>query len=1230
MTKLAKHSFLFRLWVHLRGFLAVVIVLFGVIVGLVSLVLPNEDLYKQYVVEFLAKQWDKQVHIESISGKWQGFGPEFIIKGLNIKGNDEVFVQEATLYVNIIKYLIPKGSTGISLGVNDIAVDFERKTSGQIVLTGDSEKNKSFSNEIEKLLSSGTLSVKNLSLNLYDSINQSQRKINSHITVQQNNKNRAFALELDSKQLAEKFIIKSIADKTNEFMTKADWYIQAENLSLSHLGELINKNYLPNTQVDAQMWFSTDKGNIVELMAQAELNESLFGNTSDISGSAQLVYKGSNQDWHAELTLNDVKTKSISQDVIKIHLTRKKSKIYLKADVLDVSLLKAITKIINISNEDFDQLSLDGKLTDVEIRYDVELRRLVAANIEFQELDFDAEFGKITNLSGGISMHNEQLRLLIDSDMGTADLPGYIRGQVKWEKFLLTAQTSMQDENLDFKINSMWCDCIDFIIDGSARVNYDESLFLDLTFAVYDAQVNQLYKYWPIKAWKPNVLGFLDQALVSGVVDKGMILYHGIKEKYPFIKKQGKFTTHSNLINAHVNYHKDWPNVDQFNAVVDTLNRELVVKSRKGKVLKATINEVKAEIKNLKKPDLTIDIKASGQDNFLIDILQSSPMKKGLNVLNQDIALKGLQNVSVLIDIPLTNPNMKVEPIGQIQFIDTDFQLGQFQLHNLNGNMEFAGFSMILDEIKARFLNQDVIVSGEILNQPDQIAVVDVLLNGYYDVENFESVLGFKLHAQGNSPWLFSISNKNSTEISFSAESDLLGVELNIPKPFNKPADKQSAFSITCTLPCTNSGWDVEYDNKLTSNFNLDSTTNQLKLNKLKFGQKPDSLSQESNFGGQLDVVDVDKWIEIIVNSKSDNNSSEFPLKDMTVDIGTVIFMSRELQNVKVKMIHQQESLVFEVDGKQIKGKIIIAKDIERKGIIVQLEKLHWLESSNPPEPQNIAKVSSKYPALHVWIGDFIYDGIPLGESSIEVRPTVLGIMVEKFNTQSSFMQLNINGTWFRDEGNNGLSKFNIIMTSRDIAQFLEKLGFQAPISKAQTIIDMQAQWPGFPSQFEIKNISGNMSIEVGEGEVVDAKPGMGRILGLFSLTNLPRRLILDFKDVLGKGLHFKSMQGDFILNNGEAYTESFIIDSSSANILIKGSTGLANQDYNQTVIVTPQVGRVLPTIGAIAGGAVGAAAGFLVQGMFSKGLKNVGKIIYKVTGSWDSPKIELIETKEI
>lgn len=1226
MTKTAQHSLWFRLWVRIRGLLAVVIILFGILVALVSLILPNEDLYKQYVINFLQDQWDKEVEIGEISGKWHGLGPIFIINNLVIKDTDEVVIQQATLYINVIKYLIPKGSTGIRLGISDISVDFERKPTGQIVLNHKKKKQQSFSQKLEKILATGSLSIDNLSLNLYDSANQSNSTINSKITVQQDDNQRAFALELISKELADKFMIKSVANKTNDFLKQAQWYIEAEKLSLSDLGKLIDKSYLPNALVDAQLWFSSQKGNVIKLIGRAKLNKVETNENNGISGLAELTYRGDKHQWQAELSIKDIQTEFISQDKIIIQIYRKDSFIYLNADVLDIHLLKAITQVANISNEEFDNLSLNGKLTDVTIKYDVELRRIIDASVQFQQLDFEAEFSKLTGLSGSIHLDDDQIRLMIDSDLGTAEFPGYTRGKVQWDKLLLTAQTSMQDEDLDIKINSLWCDCKDFIIDGAARIAYDEQLLLDLTFAVYDAKVNQLYKYWPSRVWKSKTLNFLDQALVSGVVDKGMIIYHGLVKEAPFTDNQGVFLTKSFLKNATVKYHKDWPTLNNYDAVVDTVNRSLFVHSNNGNVLAAKVGKVYAVIENFKVPTLHINIDAAGRDNFLIDFLKQSPMKKGLEVLKEDIKISGSQKIIVNLDMPLNKPHVKVEPKGRIDFQGADFQMGQFQLQDLNGVVAFKGFSLSLKELKSKFLNQKAIVSGEILNEPSKNASIDIAINGDYDVKNFESILGFNLPAQGSSPWQFSVSNKNTKTVAFTATSDLTGIQLDMPEPFAKTTEQLAPFSISCILPCVDSGWDMAFDNKLATSFKLDANTSEFQLNKLIFGNPKDNLNNE--FGGQIDVLDVDKWISVFAKNKSSGSKQEIPFKQMSIHVNKLIFMARELLDVRVEISTDDDGFIFNVDATAIKGKIIIAKDIDRKGIIIQLEKLHWQEPQNETIQQAVSQVSSNYPALHVWIGDFIYDGIPLGESSIEVRPVIEGIRVEKFNTESEFLSLNINGIWLRNSGTNGLSLFNIIMTSKDIAKFLANLGFQAPISEAKTIIGMQVQWDDFPSQFEIKNISGKMRIEIGEGEVVDAKPGVGRVLGLFSLTNLPRRLILDFKDVFGKGLHFQSMQGDFSIENGEAYTESFVIDSSSAEITLTGKTGLANQDYDQIVVVTPRVGRVLPTIGAITGGAVGAAAGFLVQGMFYKGLKGIGKIIYKVTGSWDNPVIELIETK--
>ncbi len=1223
----SKHSIISRIWMRLRAFCAGVVIICGIVVGFFTVLLANDDLYKAHLTEFLTKQLNKEVAIDQISGRWNGLGPRFTIQGMTIKDDEEIAIGQATLTLNLIEYLIPNGATGIYLGISTIEIDVELQNSGELVFTEGGKNQESLSDKVESLLATGTLSVKDLKLNIFDVLHDKTSTINSQILAKKIGNKSAFAMELDSKGVAENIIIKVIADEHYDILKQAQWYLQVQDLSLNDLGQLIQKKFLPDAIVDAQMWVSTAKGNINSMLAKAELKTSEDTNQRGITGQAELLYRGTNRNWKAVLTIKNIKTEFISQDEIIVDLYRQDNIIGISADVLDIPLLKSIAQVLNIADSDFEQLVINGKLTDVDIKYDVDLRRVIDGSVGFDQLDFSMDFGVFSQLSGHVSLDDEQIRLLIDSNDGSATLPDIIRGTIKWNKLLLTLQTSMQDDDLDVKIKSLWCDCQDFIIDGAARFNYEETLFLDLTFAVHHAQTNQLYKYWPSITWGPSVLNFLDQALMSGEVEKGMILYHGFVNQAPFKGNQGIFITRSKMRDAQIKYHEDWPVLKGFDATVETINNTLTVDSQKGRVLDANIKDVFAIIRDFKSPSVEVIVDAVGQDNYLLDFLEQSPMSKGLDILNQEIILSGLHNTHVVLDIPLENKDAKVEPEGWIQFLETDFTMGQFDLQNLKGKLGFKGFSLKFNDLSSQFLQRDVAVTGQILNTPRQETSIDVLLQGRYAIEDFERSLGFALPANGESLWSFSINNPGDEPLKFSAKSDLVGIALDTPEPLLKPVDKISPFFITCELPCTDTGWYVAFDDKLESYFTMDLQTNVFELNKLNFG------NFEEDFGGEIDVLDVDKWITLLTSNsggESYGKSTSLPFDNMSMHVNELIFMSRTLLDVDITVSKIPEGMNFAIQGEEIAGNIMLADDIDKKGIIVQLQKLHWKKVDEVSEVESATSVSSKYPALHIRIDDFIYDGIPLGESVIEVRPVNNGIRVEKFATVSDLLSLNINGEWTRDFGTNGLSKFDIIMTSKDLATFLQNLGFEAPISQANTIIDLQAQWPDFPSQFEISSIDGQMRIEIGRGEVVDAKPGVGRVLGLFSLTNLPRRLILDFRDVFSKGLRFERMEGDFILENGKAYTDSFVIDSSSAKIIVTGQTGLADQDYNQTVTVTPRVGRVLPTIGAITGGAVGAAAGLFVQGLFRKDLKKLGKIVYKVTGSWDDPVINLIEAEEL
>jgi uncharacterized protein YhdP len=233
---------------------------------------------------------------------------------------------------------------------------------------------------------------------------------------------------------------------------------------------------------------------------------------------------------------------------------------------------------------------------------------------------------------------------------------------------------------------------------------------------------------------------------------------------------------------------------------------------------------------------------------------------------------------------------------------------------------------------------------------------------------------------------------------------------------------------------------------------------------------------------------------------------------------------------------------------------------------------------------------------------------------------------IEQLRALSSRVQINASGDW-NGSASNSRTHMRINFSAEDLGAMLGALGFDGLVNGGKTHDQLDASWPGSPSALSLATMDGTLSIHVNDGRIPEAtSPGVGRLLGLVSLAEVPRRLTLDFGDVFGKGLAFDSIAGDFHLANGNATTDNLLIAGSAANISITGRTGLRAKDYDQEMRVVPHVGNSLPLVGAVVGGPIGAAAGFAVQGLLGRGLNQAASARYKITGTWDKPVMTLIE----
>src|SRR5690606_41566151 len=111
-----------------------------------------------------------------------------------------------------------------------------------------------------------------------------------------------------------------------------------------------------------------------------------------------------------------------------------------------------------------------------------------------------------------------------------------------------------------------------------------------------------------------------------------------------------------------------------------------------------------------------------------------------------------------------------------------------------------------------------------------------------------------------------------------------------------------------------------------------------------------------------------------------------------------------------------------------------------------------------------------------------------------------------------------------------------------------------------------------------LDHLDGELGRSLETGSRLDIDPGAGRVVGLMSVTALPRRLALDFRDVFNKGLVFDELDGGFTIIDGNAYTNDLKVSGPAAEIGMAGRIGSRDRDYSQHAVVTDAPGNRLLT----------------------------------------------------
>ncbi|QWT18477.1 TIGR02099 family protein [Bacillus sp. NP157] len=892
------------------------------------------------------------------------------------------------------------------------------------------------------------------------------------------------------------------------------------------------------------------------------------------------------------------------------------------------------------------------------------------AHATFSGLGIDAS-GKLPGLStlaGEVYGDSEAIVLSLPHQATTIDATGVFRKPFAMSS--LGGELALYKDEGGLHIAAEPLDFRGEGFGGQARGEFvlppgDSGPFMDMYVALGEGDVPAAKLFWPIHSMSEGSQNWLNRGLVSGHIAGGSALIRGNLRDFPFKNQEGRFEARALIDDTVLDYGTGWPRAEGLTAVANFINNGMYIEASEGHSLGNAVSSATAAIPDFADGVLDLRISGAGTGGSFLDFVKNSPIASSSRAELDKLKLGGTGEFGFNLLMPLAHAS-DVTLDGRANLKDADFvaDAWKLRLDKITGPMTFDAKGFSAKGLKALFHDQpadlDIGIAG---GTGDPSKVFTAAVSGAFTVEEMVSAypdlkwlsdiakgrgmfrVGFDLsHADagGNASQLLSV------------DSDLRGVELLMPTPVKKTAALAQPLSVRMGLPVDGARLDIALGDIVRGRMRLPNGPTPMAA-AFNLGNTPPAVlpAQGYLFGGHASKLDVSGWVQYVVGMSTGSSGPGLTGLDLLTDDAEVF--GQHFSNMHIVARPGPSELSLRVDSDGMAGQMTVPNDdLRRRGITARMDKLWWPSADDgadaakkgkaaagqaataavtvahaeeakdnggkkPADTNEAGVAPSSLPPMHLQVTDMRLGKARLGEARLETWPTDEGMHVDQLRAQSKNVQITATGDWNGDEKKSH-THLSMDFASEDVARMFDALGFAGIMSGGRTEARLDATWPGGPSALALVNMDGTLKIDVANGRILEVQPGVGRLFGLVSVTELPRRMALDFGDVLGKGFGFDAITGDFQFANGNATTQNLKIRAPAAEISITGRAGLKARDYDQEVLVVPHLGNSLPVVGALAGGPVGAAAGLAVQGILGHGLNQAARKRYHVTGSWDKP----------
>lgn len=769
---------------------------------------------------------------------------------------------------------------------------------------------------------------------------------------------------------------------------------------------------------------------------------------------------------------------------------------------------------------------------------------------------------------------------------------------------------------------------------GTLDLPADGAPVADLTFDVTSGDLPAALAHIPQAKDLPNrrLRDWLPKAIRAGRLTSGRVHLAGPLDHFPPTDDSGEFRITAKAENVTLAYKPGWPALTEVAGELAIVGDDLDIDAGGGRMLGVAVGPGHAHVDDVREPILKVDGRASGGDaGRMLEFLAKSPLSERFGRLPEVLKLDGKADLTLALSLPLKPQLGKPAVSGEVRVdgLQATHSALPEPLTGVTGNLRFDLDGLYAKDIHAELAGLPL--QASVAPVADDMLAIDAEATITLP-ENAPALTALEVPewitrtANGESRWRigFRIGGGGRTS-DLSLNSDLVGLDLDLPAPLGKSADAVAAIGMT--LAANRDYLTLDYGKRVLLDLRFED--GKLRDASAIFGGVEATPPEGPGWwlGGRLARIDAGAWYRLLAANADGEEPPRFRGADLHIDDLHVVGQRLQGLDLRVAPLPADAGWHADIDGAAGHGSVRWLREPARARIEARLQRLRLAPDPQAPAVGNRADDGGEpmdpatLPVLDVEVAALALAGDDFGRLEVKTAPLDDGLALERLNLSDGVMRLRTQGEWRRADGLTQAS-LNGRLKGGGIASLLQTLGYTANLRTDDAEIKTDLRLAPNPRGLKPDTLDGSLSLSMRNGSLLAVEPGAGRVLGLVNFYALPRRLLLDFRDVLGKGMAFDRLAGDFKIESGNARTDNMTIQTPSAEIRIRGRVGLAARDYDQRVTIAPQMSGAAAIAGTVLGGPAVGAAVWVAQQILDKPLSELTRVSYHLTGSWSDPEI--------